>query len=68
MREALTIYLPPELAVRFRHEATRQGLSLSAYVTKQLLSAPSQLDGLQNWLASRLDRIELSIANGGAIR
>lgn len=65
MKEPLTIYLPPELAQRFKYEATRQGLSLSAYVTKQLASGPSQMDSLQNWLAARLDRIELRISEVG---
>ena len=61
MRQQVTLYLPGELAERFKHEATRQGLSLSTYVTRQLASGPSQLDSIVNWLASRLDRIERAL-------
>jgi hypothetical protein len=61
MRQQVTVYLPDELAERFKHEATRQGLSLSTYVTRQLASAPSQLDSLVNWLGSRLDRIDAAL-------
>lgn len=54
MRQQVTIYLPDELYERFKHESVRQGVSLSAYVTRQLATTPSQLDQLQHWLASRL--------------
>lgn len=69
MRQQLSIYLPDELAERFKYEATRQGLSLSTYVTRQLISAPSQMDQLQHWLASRLDRLDAALgvtANGAS--
>ena len=42
MRQQVTIYLPDELYERFKHESVRQGLSLSAYVTRQLATTPSQ--------------------------
>jgi hypothetical protein len=58
MRQQVTIYLPDELYERFKYESVRQGLSLSAYVTRQLTTTPSQLDQLQHWLASRLDRLD----------
>jgi hypothetical protein len=61
MRQQVTIYLPDELYERFKHESVRQGLSLSAYVTRQLATTPSQLDQLQHWLASRLDRLDAAL-------
>jgi Ribbon-helix-helix protein, copG family len=66
MRQQVTIYLPDELAERFKHEATRQGLSLSAYVTKQLLSTPAQFDQLQIWLSARFDRLDAALGANGA--
>jgi hypothetical protein len=60
-RQQVTIYLPNELAERFKREAVKQGLSLSAYVSRQLATAPSQMDQLQNWLASRLDRLDAAL-------
>jgi hypothetical protein len=61
MRQQVTIYLPDELYERFKHESVRQGVSLSAYVTRQLATTPSQLDQLQHWLASRLDRPDAAL-------
>ena len=61
MRQQVTVYLPNELVERFKHEATRQGLSLSAYVTRQLTSAPSQLEQLCHWLATRFDRLDAAL-------
>jgi Ribbon-helix-helix protein, copG family len=60
-REQISIYLPEELVERFKHEATRQGLSLSTYVTRQLVSAPSQMDQLCQWLATRFDRLDAAL-------
>ena len=60
-REQITIYLPEELVERFKHEATRQGLSLSAYVTRQLVSTPSQMEQLCQWLAARFDRLDAAL-------
>jgi hypothetical protein len=55
LRTQLTIYLPDELCERFKHEATRQGLSLSAYVTRQLAASTDQISQLQFWLNTRID-------------
>jgi hypothetical protein len=68
MRQQVSIYLPDELIERFKHEAVKQGLSLSTYLTRQLSTSPSQFDQLQHWLATRLDRLDaalgLATANG----
>jgi hypothetical protein len=57
MRTQVTIYLPDELTERFRHQAERQGLSLSAYVTRQLATSTDQISQLQFWLNTRLDAL-----------
>jgi predicted DNA binding CopG/RHH family protein len=49
MRTQVTIYLPDEIAERFKRQAEQQGLSLSTYVARQLATAPSQLNQLQHW-------------------
>jgi hypothetical protein len=61
MRAQVTIYLPDELAERFKHEATRQGLSMSAYVTRQLVAVPTQWEQMQLWLTKRFDRLDAAI-------
>jgi hypothetical protein len=58
MRKQLTLYLPEELHNRFSREAVKQGLSLSAYLTRHLSTMPSQIDELQQWLSARLDRLD----------
>ena len=57
MRTQVTIYLPDELTERFKHQAERQGLSLSAYVTRQLATSTDQITQLQFWLSTRLDAL-----------
>jgi hypothetical protein len=55
MRQKVNVYLPPELILRYQHEADRQGISLSALLAKRL-AARDQLDELQEWMAGRFDR------------
>jgi hypothetical protein len=55
MREKVNVYLPPELILRYQHEADSQGISLSALLAKRL-AARDQLDELQEWMAGRFDR------------
>jgi hypothetical protein len=62
MREQVATYLPNELVERFRHEASRQGISLSAYVTPQLVTVPLQGEEMQLWVPKRLDRLDAAIA------
>jgi hypothetical protein len=64
-RQCVSVYLPDALYQRFRSAATRQGVSLSAYLSRQLSTMPNQIEELQNWLAARLDRIESALAGGG---
>ncbi len=61
MKQQVTLYLPDALYERCRREAVKQGLSLPAYLTRQLSITPSQIDQLQNWLASRLDRLDAAL-------
>jgi predicted DNA binding CopG/RHH family protein len=57
MRTQVTIYLPDELTERFKHQAERQGLSLSAYLSRQLATSTDQIAQLQFWIGSRLDNL-----------
>jgi hypothetical protein len=57
LRRKVSCYLPKELAVRFQEQAARQGISLSAYLVRTL-AVEDQIDELQQWLASRFDRID----------
>jgi hypothetical protein len=62
--QQVTLYLPDPLYQRARREAVKQGLSLSSYLTKQLSTMPTQIEQLQNWLASRLDQLEAALRVG----
>jgi hypothetical protein len=62
----VSVYLPDELYERFKREAVKQGLSLSTYVTRQLASAPTQVEQLQHWLPARFDRIDAALGANGA--
>jgi hypothetical protein len=55
VRQQVTIYLPDELSERFKHEAVKHGISLSAYVTRQLIASSTQIEQLQYWLNTRID-------------
>ena len=62
MRQQVTIYLSDELAERFKREAERMGISISAYVTRQLTTAPNQWEQLQLWLCHRFDRLDAALS------
>ena len=62
MRQQVTLYLTDHLLQRFKREATRQGLSLSACLTRHLDSTPQQIDELQQWLATQFDALRESCA------
>ena len=60
MREKITLYLSEHLLQRFKREATRQGVSLSACLSAHLDSTPEQIDELQRWLGTQFDALHES--------
>ena len=57
MREKVNLYLPEEVVLRYRTEAQREGVSLSARLAQEL-AWRTQIDQLQSQLADRFDRFE----------
>jgi hypothetical protein len=60
-KEKTSVYIPPEILEACHREAARRNVSLSAYITEQLASTPSQIAAHQQWLSQRLDRLEASV-------
>lgn len=58
MRQKITFYLPEHLVMRYRQEAERDGVSLSAHLVRRLSLMPEQIDELREWMAGRFDRLD----------
>jgi hypothetical protein len=57
VRHKVNVYLPDEVIARYRAEAEREGVSLSARLV-QTLAWRDQIDQLQTWMAERFDGFE----------
>ena len=66
MRRKVNVYLPEEVILRYRTEAEREGISLSARLV-QTLAWRDQIDQLQSFLAGRFDHFEKELDRLSAV-
>jgi hypothetical protein len=65
MRQRVDVYLPPDLLERYKAEAARAGVSVSATIAHQL-DWREKIDDLQEWIGARLNRIEEVLEAGSS--